>query len=308
MIELVERIFMKKNIRVNKAIDIISIGMLTIFMILMAQYTIVSLAIVPIVLAIFFIRKNVIDSSILVLFMGLLSLVFSFTKETYAIFIAMFILSMSLYLTIKLNMHDINSTLVVFVVSAIILNLGYYYLIKINAIDLNKFVDELVLMFKNEGFDYPKEVLLDTIKNIPAVLSVIGYLYGLIALKTTRNYLNYKDKSIGEFSKINTLEISIREVVFALILALVLTFGAKIFGLNHSLVAANAISLGISLLQINGLLTLDFVLERRKSRSYRIFAWILIIFLFSFLSIFLLVLGVVDVLFGLRGVLYAREK
>lgn len=299
---------MNKNIRVNKAIDIISIGILTIFMMLMAQYTILSLIIVPVVLAIFFIRKNVLDSFFLILFMGLLSIVFSFTKEMYAVSIAMFLLSMSIYSTIRFNMSDMNATFVVFVVSAILLNLGYYYLIKINAIDMNKLVDQLVLMFESEGFDYPKEILLDSIKNIPAVLSVIGYLYAMLALKITRNYLNYKDESIRDFSKINTLEISIKNVVFALVLALILTFVAKIFGLNHSLVAANAISLGISLLQINGLLTLDFVIERRKSKSYRIFAWVLIIFLFSFLSIFFLILGVIDVVFRLRGVLYARQK
>lgn len=299
---------MNKNIKLNKATNIMTVAILTIFMVLMSQYTILTLAIVPVVLAIFFVREKTLDSLILFLVLGLLSYVFSFTKKDYAIFLAVAILGFIMTLTIKFDLNDMNALIIIFIISAIFLNLGYLYLVKINAIDLNKMVDELVSISQKEGINYPKEVLENSLNNIPAILSVFGFIYGLISLKTTRNYLNYKDSSIRDFSKINTLQITIREVVFGLILAIALILGAKNFGFDQSLVQANVISLGISLVQINGLLTMDFVIEKRKSKTYRVFTWIMIIFLFSFLSIFFLILGGIDIIFNLRGALYARKK
>lgn len=308
MIELVERIFMNKNLLVDKATSILSVAILSIFMVLMGQYTIITLAIVPVVLAIFMLREKALDSLILFLVLGLLSFVFSFTKKTNASFLALAILGLLIAFTIKFDFKDMDALIIIFIVSAVFLNLGYFYLLKINAIDLNKMVDEVVKMLQQEGLEYPKEVLEASLKNIPAILGVLGFIYGLIALKTTRNYLNYKDSSIRDFSKINTLQVTIREVVIGLLLALILIIGSKNFGLDQGLVEANAISLGISLVQINGIFTMDYVIERKRSKAYRMFTWILIVFLFSFLSIFFLILGGIDIVFNIRGALYARKK
>lgn len=308
MIELVERIFMNKNLLINKATTIMATAILIIFMLIMGQYTIISLAIVPVALAIFLSREKVLDSLILFLVLGLLSFVFSFTKKTYAIFLALIILGLAISFVVKLDLKDMNALIIIFIISAVFLNLGYLYLLKINAIDLGKFVDELIKMLESEGINYPRELLETSLKTIPAILSVIAFIYSLLALKTTRNYLNYKDSSIRDFNKINSLQITIREVAFGLLLALIFILGAQKFGLDESLIQTNAISLGISLVQINGLFTLDYVIERKRSRAYRIFTWILIVFLFRFLSIFFLLLGGIDIMFNLRGALHAREK
>lgn len=308
MIKLVERMFMNKDIQVNKAINILSMAILTIFMVLMSEYTVLTLAIVPVLLAIFLVRNKAFDSIILFFVLAGLSYVFSFTKILYAEFLAVGLLGLVLFMTIKYDTKDINALLIIFIISAIFLNLGYLYLIRENAIDLNKLADDLIKMVENEGFDYPKEMLENSLRNIPTILSILGFIYSLIVLKTTRNYLNYKDSSIRDFSKINTLRITIKEVVYGLIIALVMILGAKSFGFDQALVQTNVISLGVSLVQINGLLTMDYVIEQRKSKAYRVFTWILVILLFSFLSLFFLFLGGIDIIFNLRGAVYARKK
>lgn len=307
MIELVERIFMNKNKKLNKAMDIISIGLLTIVMVLLSQYTIISLALIPVALAIFFIRKDMGDLLGLVVVMGILTFVFNFTKEYYILGLSQIILGLCIAFVINRDYEDIKSLILVFLLTGLILNLGYFYLIKVEAIDLNEFIDQFIQIVEQEGLEYPREALESALKTIPAILGVIALIYSLIALKTTRNYLNYKDGSIREFSKINKLRLTIKEVVLYLVFTLILILIGKSLELNLDLIQSNAISLGISLVQINGLFTLDYVMERRRSKGYRIFTWILIILLFSFLSIFFLIIGAIDIAFNLRGALHARK-
>ncbi|MDD7305775.1 MAG: DUF2232 domain-containing protein [Peptoniphilaceae bacterium] len=299
---------MNEKINVNRAINIMAIAIITIFMVLMANYTLISLAIVPIIFAIFLVNEKLIDSIILLFLLGLISFVLSFTAKINVVFLTALILGLIISITIKLDLNDTDALIIVFILSALFLNIFYYYLIRTNAIDISKVIDQVVSMLKNEGLAYPREILEKSFRNIPAILAIIGFIYALIALKTTRNYLNYKDESFRDFSKINTLKLTIREVVIGLLLALLLIGGAKYVGLDQAMVRANAISIGISLLQINGIFTMDYVIEKKQSKVYRIFTWILVFLLFSFLSLFFLILGGIDLIFNLRGALYARKK
>lgn len=299
---------MNNNKKLNTTFDVLTIAFISVFMVLVSKLSFLTITIVPVILGIFFIRKEIFESISLVISIFILTYIYSFTRENYLIISCLLILGFSIFLLIKFNISDKISLLVIFIIAVIILNFGYYYIIKMNLIDMNKLLDEFLFMARKEGYDFKREFLVETLENIPAILGFLGFLYAIISLKVTRNYLNYKDKNIRDFSKINTLSIRIKEVLFYLVFFVSIFFMAKYFHFHEYLIEKNAISLGVSLLQLNGIFTLDYVVEKRNSKFYRIFTWLIVILLFSFLSIFFLIVGLMDIIFNLRGAIYARKK
>lgn len=237
----------------------------------------------PIFLAISFILSSLIDLSL-----------------SLGLFLPMAIFSYIMAFLIKKDIDDKKALYILWLIIAIS-SLGLiFYVFQKGLIDIESITNYFIREFKNGGLDINEDIIKLSLSTIPAFLLIMDFIYALIILKLTRNYLNYKDEKIRDLMPINRLRISIKDFFIILLVLILLGIFAYFKGFSIVVIRANIQSFIMSLLQINGLFLIDFFLERKSSKTMRIVNWILIFFLFALISKILSAIGLVDLILNLR--------
>lgn len=237
----------------------------------------------PIFLAISFILSSLIDLSL-----------------SLGLFLPMAIFSYIMAFLIKKDIDDKKALYILWLIIAIS-SLGLiFYVFQKGLIDIESITNYFIREFKNGGLDINEDIIKLSLSTIPAFLLIMDFIYALIILKLTRNYLNYKDEKIRDLMPINRLRISIKDFFIILLVLILLGIFAYFKGFSIVVIRANIQSFIMSLLQINGLFLIDFFLERKSSKTMRIVNWILIFFLFALISKILSAIGFVDLILNLR--------
>lgn len=237
----------------------------------------------PIFLAISFILSSLIDLSL-----------------SLGLFLPMAIFSYIMAFLIKKDIDDKKALYILWLIIAIS-SLGLiFYVFQKGLIDIESITNYFIREFKNGGLDINEDIIKLSLSTIPAFLLIMDFIYALIILKLTRNYLNYKDEKIRDLMPINRLRISIKDFFIILLVLILLGIFAYFKGFSIVVIRANIQSFIMSLMQINGLFLIDFFLERKSSKTMRIVNWILIFFLFALISKILSAIGLVDLILNLR--------
>lgn len=237
----------------------------------------------PIFLAISFILSSLIDLSL-----------------SLGLFLPMAIFAYIMAFLIKKDVNDKKTLYILWLILGIS-SLGLvFYIYQKGLIDIKAMTNYFIRGFENEGLDINEDIIKLSLSTIPAFLLILDLIYALIALKLTRNYLNYKDEKIRDLMPINRLRISIKDFLIILLILILLGIFAYFKGFSIVVIRANVQSFIMSLLQVNGLLLIDFVLERKSSKTMRIINWVLIFFLFALVSRILSAVGLVDLILNLR--------
>ena len=216
------------------------------------------------------------------------------------LFLPMAIFAYIMAFLIKKDVNDKKTLYILWLILGI-LSLGLvFYIYQKGLIDIEAMTNYFIRGFENEGLDINEDIIKLSLSTIPAFLLILDLIYALISLKLTRNYLNYKDEKIRDLMPINRLRISIKDFLIILLILILLGIFAYFKGFSIVVIRANVQSFIMSLLQVNGLLLIDFVLERKSSKTMRIINWVLIFFLFALVSRILSAIGLVDLILNLR--------
>lgn len=216
------------------------------------------------------------------------------------LFLPMAIFAYIMAFLIKKDVNDKKTLYILWLILGIS-SLGLvFYIYQKGLIDIEAMTNYFIRGFENEGLDINEDIIKLSLSTIPAFLLILDLIYALIALKLTRNYLNYKDEKIRDLMPINRLRISIKDFLIILLILILLGIFAYFKGFSIVVIRANVQSFIMSLLQVNGLLLIDFVLERKSSKTMRIINWVLIFFLFALVSRILSAVGLVDLILNLR--------
>lgn len=216
------------------------------------------------------------------------------------LFLPMAIFAYIMAFLIKKDVNDKKTLYILWLILGIS-SLGLvFYIYQKGLIDIKAMTNYFIRGFENEGLDINEDIIKLSLSTIPAFLLILDLIYALIALKLTRNYLNYKDEKIRDLMPINRLRISIKDFLIILLILILLGIFAYFKGFSIVVIRANVQSFIMSLLQVNGLLLIDFVLERKSSKTMRIINWVLIFFLFALVSRILSAVGLVDLILNLR--------
>lgn len=216
------------------------------------------------------------------------------------LFLPMAIFAYIMAFLIKKDVNDKKTLYILWLILGI-LSLGLvFYIYQKGLIDIEAMTNYFIRGFENEGLDINEDIIKLSLSTIPAFLLILDLIYALISLKLTRNYLNYKDEKIRDLMPINRLRISIKDFLIILLILILLGIFAYFKGFSIVVIRANVQSFIMSLLQVNGLLLIDFVLERKSSKTIRIINWVLIFFLFALVSRILSAIGLVDLILNLR--------
>lgn len=309
MLKLSERKNMQKRFDLYDALEVLGVSVMIFLSLVLSNYSILVGLCIPIGVSIFCLiqaDKRKIIAVIIIAF--ILSYIDSQDKYIMVSLFLVSLISLVLSLEIGFNLNDIDAIIILFVINSIVFNLFYFYIIKDNSIDFNQMSNEVYNMFSKEGYSVSKEMIKATFDRIPSVISIFSLIYSVISYKLVRNFLNYKNKDIRDMQKLNTIKLSVRELIIFIVLSLLVALIFIYLNYDLNLIRENIFSILIAILQINGLLTMDYTLELRSSNMYRAMSWIFVVLLFSFLNYFFLILGIVDSIFDLRAKMGAIDE
>lgn len=301
MIELSERNFMKKHYDIYDMIRVLAISVLTILLLVLSSYSLVVGLVIPIGLAIFFGMRDLKEIIIVSILIIIMAYVLEIGKNLSLCLVSFAIFALALNLCIKFDFKDIDTIMIMSILSTILFNLLYYYVLKNNFINLGQIKEEMYNILQENGYNIPKEAIGMVFSRIPSVISILATIYSVISYKLVRNYLSIKKEDVRDMVSLNRISIGIRELAISFVVAALAAIILKYLNVRLEVIRDNILSIAISLIQINGLMTLDFALEKRGSKIYRIISRVLIILLFGKLALFFLIIGGLDILFGLRA-------
>lgn len=301
MIELSERNFMKKHYDIYDMIRVLAISVLTILLLVLSSYSLVVGLVIPIGLAIFFGMRDLKEIIIVSILIIIMAYVLEIGKNLSLCLVSFAIFALALNLCIKFDFKDIDTIMIMSILSTILFNLLYYYVLKNNYINLGQIKEEMYNILQENGYNIPKEAIGMVFSRIPSVISILATIYSVISYKLVRNYLSIKKEDVRDMVSLNRISIGIRELAISFVVAALAAIILKYLNVRLEVIRDNILSIAISLIQINGLMTLDFALEKRGSKIYRIISRILVILLFGKLALFFLIIGGLDILFGLRA-------
>lgn len=292
----VERIFMIGNL--NEKQDIILFAVISVLLLYLSTFSLVFSLSLPILLAIKLGEFDKKSALVFILIVGILSLILDI-RLTLIIFLPLALYSILMVYLIRKNFDDKNSILILTSILSIfifiLLGIGY----KIGYIKFDIMVDELIKVFERQGVTIGKDLVKESFRIIPAMCVILNLIYTIISLKLVRNYLSFKDDTIRDLESIGNLRLDIKIIPSLAILFIIGAIIAKIFGLDNLTIMKNTISVLISLLQINALLLIDFLLKKR-SKVHRLVNWVLIFILFTFLKEILAIIGFIDIIVNIR--------
>lgn len=241
----------------------------------------------------------------------LLACIYKFDTSRLIYFVVTLIISMAIILVIKFDFEDKKAVAILFVVNSIVFNLFFFYMLKASNFGLSQITQEIYKLFESEGLEISKQLVSGAVSKTPSVICILALIYSLISLKLVRNYLNYKNQEIRDMNEIDRLRLTFKDVGVGIVLSLVVFLIFHFLGIKSEYILGNIISLVFSIFAVNGIFFMDFSLKKRSPKAYRIFVWILTFLMFSFLSYFFAILGIIDLIFDLRRKMefrYGKEK
>lgn len=292
---------MKKHYDIYDMIRVLAISVLTILLLVLSSYSLVVGLVIPIGLAIFFGMRDLKEIIIVSILIIIMAYVLEIGKNLSLCLVSFAIFALALNLCIKFDFKDIDTIMIMSILSTILFNLLYYYVLKNNYINLGQIKEEMYNILQENGYNIPKEAIGMVFSRIPSVISILATIYSVISYKLVRNYLSIKKEDVRDMVSLNRISIGIRELAISFVVAALAAIILKYLNVRLEVIRDNILSIAISLIQINGLMTLDFALEKRGSKIYRIISRILVILLFGKLALFFLIIGGLDILFGLRA-------
>lgn len=292
--------------KLNKKYDPLLFAIISAILIFLSQYSLIFSLSMPILMAI---KLGIYDKKekyIYLFLSGLFSSILDL-RLTLTILVPSLIYALIIVYLIRINLWDKKSLFILTSLTSIFILalLGYIY--KEGLIDFKPIISEFSKAFESEGLKLNEDVIINALKTIPAMCVIMNLIYSFISLKLVRNYLNYKDERIRDLKSINEFRLEIKDIIILFVIFLLISAYAHFLGIDFETIKLNSLSVIMSLLQINGLLLIDYFFAKR-SKLTRIINWFLIFLVFAILSDFFAVIGLIDIGFNIRKKVRRYER
>lgn len=290
----------------NKKNDALLFAIISSIVLFLSQYLLVFSLSIPILMTIKLGMYDKKETFIYLFLTGLFSSILDLSL-TLIVLSPSLIFSLLIIFLIRRDIEDKTSLFILTSLTSIFILtlLGYIY--SKGYIDFKIIVGELSKAFESEGVELDEIFIVNALRTIPAMCVILNLIYNFICLKLIRNYLNYRDYKIRDLISINRFRLEIKDIIILFIIFLLISTFAYFLGLDFEIIKLNALSVTMSLLQINGLLLLDYF-SAKKSKLTRFINWVLIFFVFAILSDVFAVIGAIDVVFNIREKVRQHER
>lgn len=292
--------------KLNKKYDPLIFAIISAILVFLSQYALIFSLSIPILIAIKLALYNKKDTLMYLFLTGLFSSILDL-RLTLTILTPSLIYSLIIVYLIRINLWDKKSLFILTSLTSIFILVLLGYIYSKGYIDFDIFIRDFTNAFQSEGLEIDKIVFVNALKTIPAMLVITNLIYCFISLKLVRNYLNYKNDKIRDLMSVNEFRLDIKDIIKIFIMFILISLLAYFLGIDLDTIKLNGLSVLMSLLQINGLLLLDYFFAKRSTLT-RVINWFLIFLVFAIISDFFAVVGLIDIVFDMRKKVRRYER
>lgn len=287
---------------VNKITGAIFIACLSLISLYLSRYSLIFMALIPVVLALTSFREGFLSALVKVGFTYISALVFLNIEQINTSYIPLVLVGLIFVILISLKIPDKYQIFLAFV----LISLVFIFLFKIEMIENKLTIDKMALDFKqmvesSYSYRFDLDIYKKACALYPSLISMIVMVYSVLSIKLIRNYLSFMDKGIEDIKELDQIRVEFKDLLGLTLIFVIIYFLASFMNIERTYILSNLIFISMIILVANGLSLFDYMLKKSSLPLTRAFQWFFMIILFQVIFIPLLFFGFADIFIDFRS-------
>lgn len=287
---------------VNKITGAIFIACLSLISLYLSRYSLIFMALIPVVLALTSFRDGFLSALVKVGFTYISALVFLNIEQINTSYISLVLVGLIFVILISLKIPDKYQIFLAFV----LISLVFIFLFKIEMIENKLTIDKMALDFKqvvenSYSYRFDLDIYKKAVALYPSLISMIVMVYSVLSIKLIRNYLSFMDKGVEDIKELDQIRVEFKDLLGLTLIFVIIYFLASFMNIERTYILSNLIFISMIILVANGLSLFDYMLKKSSLPLTRAFQWFFMIILFQVIFIPLLFFGFADIFIDFRS-------